>query len=224
MASTDYDFKNTRNEMIEAAFRKVGALAPGEALPSDMLQDGVDALNQVVKHWQTKHVFLWQEIWIEQTLSDGVASYDFPSATPILALERVYYRTSATGDDEPLALISYRSYCDIEDKDEEGEPEQVAVSWSESKYYLHPVPDTTYYFKALAIQKLKDFDTAAGYGDLAERFQKALIYQTAADLADEYNPKRQAALEAKARELWYEAKASDRERTTITTAVGAFKI
>jgi hypothetical protein len=224
MAATDYDFKLNRNQLIASAFRKVGVLPPGDELPAELLAVGVETLNLIVKEWQAKRVFLWSEIWLADTLSDGVASYAFPTATPILGLSAAYYRTTATGEDEPLQLISWQDYCDIAEKAEEGEPTKVALCWAEEKFYFYPVPDKTYYFKALAIQKLKDFDTASGTGDVADRFQRALIFATAADLAFEFNPSREAALRREANTAWMEVKGSDRERVTSERVKGAHSI
>ena len=61
MAVADYDFALTRNEIIEMAHRKVGALSLGQGLSAEQIDSGVKQLDGMVKSWQNEHVFLWTQ-------------------------------------------------------------------------------------------------------------------------------------------------------------------
>lgn len=48
------DFTRTRNQICEAAARKIGAIRAGSTMSAQMLSDFAEALNGMVKHWQAK--------------------------------------------------------------------------------------------------------------------------------------------------------------------------
>ncbi len=53
------NFTATRDQIVKAAYRKIGAIR-GTATPSDqMIQDGAFALNALVKHWQGRGLHVW---------------------------------------------------------------------------------------------------------------------------------------------------------------------
>lgn len=57
--STSVDFSMTRDDIIRAAFRKLGVLSEGQQPSAQMVKDGAQALNLMVKHWQSKGLNLW---------------------------------------------------------------------------------------------------------------------------------------------------------------------
>jgi hypothetical protein len=223
MTAADYDFSLTRNEIIQSAFRKIGILGVAETLSAELQDMGLKALGLIIKDWQTEgHAFLWSELWLSQQFTATIVSYALPTATPLIWIEKAFIRDTA-GDDIPLELITWAKYCEIQDKDQAGDPLCMAVNWQDSKMYFWPVPDDTQYCYYLATQRLKDWDTAAGTGDLPIRFQRALIYQLAADLGDDFGVETDK-LEAKAYTLLSRAKRSDKETTTNDFLTGAFSV
>lgn len=54
------DFNNTRNDIINAALRKLGQLAEGETATSQQISDASGDLNRLVKGWQAIGLHLWK--------------------------------------------------------------------------------------------------------------------------------------------------------------------
>ena len=68
-------FSQNRNQLILAAFRKIGAFASGETPDAQSVQDASDALNGLVKHWETIGIHLWTETEGTLWLQPGQARY-----------------------------------------------------------------------------------------------------------------------------------------------------
>lgn len=227
MAITDYDFILTRNEVINAALRKVGALYPGESPRAEELSAAIDALHAMVDDWQNQHVFLWAQSPQTLVLVAGTDSYALNTDPHIFSIEKAYYRDSG-GDDCAIEVISWAEYQDIEDKDRSGEPDCIAINHTTSpQAYLWPVPDTnaatgTIFYLGLA--RLQDFDSASNIGGFTQRWQQALIWGLAAELAPEYGVKisEQRNLDAKAYRFFVRAQGGDRDRPTSDVVKGAY--
>jgi len=190
MALTEFDYLATRNEIIEGAFRIVGAHEPGQVLSGEMLDQGVKALQLVVKSWTNKNLFLWS---FDQSSFATVADQELYTTTDlsgdddaIIGLDKAWVVDS--NEDLPLEVISYSRYQDIADKETNtGRPCAIAFKATpEPSFYIWPSPDAAYTIKILSVYPLKDFDAAAESGDVPARFQRALKYGLAEDLFDEY--------------------------------------
>ena len=58
--SGSIDFNLTRNDIINAALRLLGQLAEGETATDEQLAEGAQALNMMVKHWESQDIHLWK--------------------------------------------------------------------------------------------------------------------------------------------------------------------
>lgn len=227
MPATDYDFIQTRTEIIERAFRIVGAFSLGDVLSAEKSAQAVQALNSLVKAWQNEyHVFLWTEKKLEQLCSVGDPSYDVPLTTPFLWLERAYLRKAGETEENRIELISWARYTDIPNKDDPGSPEQVCIQhWSGgSTIYAYPTPNAADYLVLYGPAPLFDLDSAGGSGDMLSRFQMALTFGLAHQLSHEYGlplAERQL-LKSQEAEYLHKAKASDHDREDFTFVQGAF--
>lgn len=224
MATTDYDFTNTRSDIINRAFEIVGAKTLGESLSGELSTQGVQCLNTLVKSWQSKNIFLWALQSVSQTLSASTASYVLTSNPAIVALDAAYL-VLGSNDDRKCELLSWRQYEDLPDKAASGVPTAVAIDNAASPtLYVYPVPTTTYTLKMLAITKLKDWDTASSGADFPVRWERALIYGLANDLKDSYGLPlgERDRIEAKAATLFNEARQGDRDRSDCNFVQGAF--
>lgn len=63
------NFALNRDQIIGSAFRKIGAFASGEVPDAQSVQDASDALNAMVKHWESIGIHLWTEtegtLWLQ---------------------------------------------------------------------------------------------------------------------------------------------------------------
>lgn len=234
MALTDFDYLATRNEIIEAAFRIVGVLEIGQTMSADMLNQGVKALQLLVKSWNNKHLYLWRFDQDTFPTVVGTTSYTPTTFTQrIIGLDKAWVQDS--NEDIPLEVISYSRYWDIPDKTTAtGRPTHIAYrpslnpsyTSSEPSFYVYPKPDAVYNINILCPVALKDFDTAAGSGDIPVEFQRALKYGLAEDLFDEYpGPMNERQfVQGKAAELFREAKNFNMPVETTNEVEGLFSI
>jgi hypothetical protein len=49
----------TANELITASFKKLGIIAAEQSIQAHMLQDGIEAINLMLKSWQAQGLHLW---------------------------------------------------------------------------------------------------------------------------------------------------------------------
>ena len=67
--SGSIDWNLNRNQIILAAFRKVGAFATGETPDADSVNAASESLNALVKHYETQGIHLWTEtegtLWLQ---------------------------------------------------------------------------------------------------------------------------------------------------------------
>ena len=223
MAASEYDFNVTRNEIIERAYRIIGKFSLGDVLTAEMYQQGVIALNSMIKSWQSKHVFLWTLKEFTQTLTAGQASYSLASVDPaVYAIDRAYLRIDNL--DRSCDVASYRQYVDIPDKTSTGDPVVVALDGQLTPtLYVWPVPQQTRTLYYSGIVKLKDFDTAAGTADFPVRYLEAITFGLAHKLSFEYGlpVQQQRELERQYQSEFAEAKSGERERAEYEFCDGA---
>ena len=53
------DFSVTRDEIVKAAYRKLGVIRATQTPNAQLINDGAQALNAMVKHWQGKGIHVW---------------------------------------------------------------------------------------------------------------------------------------------------------------------
>lgn len=76
--SGSYDFNLTRNEIIELALLKVGALAAGNTPTNEQYDYCSKFLNAMINNWRADNIFIWDLDWITipLTASDVVLGTD----------------------------------------------------------------------------------------------------------------------------------------------------
>lgn len=80
--SGTYTFNYNRDQIIRAAYRKIGAIEAGEIPSAEMTLDGADALNMMVKEWEATGIHVWTEVEGFLFLQPGQIAYQIsPTAT-----------------------------------------------------------------------------------------------------------------------------------------------
>jgi hypothetical protein len=212
----DYDFSTTRNNIIKRALRLVGALHEGETISAYQTENGVEALNQIVKAWQNKHVFLWTERTEEIPLVVGQARYPMQTDPAWLSIDMAFFRKNNV--DTLIRRLSWAEYQEIEEKTDTGEPYYLTVdpNPADNDIVLWPVPDAADDIFVKGIIRLEDFDTAGQTGVLSSNWELALTYALAFDLSFEYgipNAEKDR-LEKRADTLFFEAKSGEKKQVT----------
>lgn len=186
MANT---FTNTKHKIIISALRKVGAIPKDETIESgDEYEQAADVLDTIILDLQNDNPQLWNAEQVVKSFVIGdlpVAYIQLTSDT--INIDHVYLRDS-DNNDTPLALITEQTYMAIPNKTEEGEPNR---AWFDMKLtpklYIYPrLDDATYsivYLRETSIDSLPSNNSVPA---IPKRWQRALIYMVADDLADEY--------------------------------------
>lgn len=123
------DYTLTRDKFIELAHKQIGVLEQGDTLDADMLADGIELLNLIVR--ETDGAGKWR--WTLDTsksiaLAANVCVYTATNGLPTDIAEPVSasYRSSS-GRDIPIKLLRAEAYEEIEHKVETGDPKAVYV-------------------------------------------------------------------------------------------------
>lgn len=223
MATTDYDFNLTRNEIIQDAFQIIGAISLGETLTANQIDQGVKRLNSLLKSWQNKHVFLHAQQLQTQALASGDADYTL--GNEVKSIVQAYYTDS--GYDQDVNIISYPEYLKIPDKDVPGDPVVCALNYTPQArvLYVYPVPTGSLTLSYLAEVRLQDADSASGNIDIPQEYLDALTYGLAARLVDRYSIPlgEKQMIKREAEQLFQELKTSEHDYEDVTFVASAFR-
>ena len=216
MAATEYDFASTQTEILTEAYRLVGGVYEGQPLSAYQSEMGLLKLNQLVKSWQNRNVFIWTERTFEVPLVAGTKRYALEDDPTFISINKAYLRID--DDDTPLERMSWASYQDIENKEESGEPLAITIDpdVSSNQIVVWPVPlaaDTLY---LLGTIKLKDFADPDGKGNISPNWELALVYALGLELAPSYGVPMQERqwIQSRANTLFAEAKLGEKKQIT----------
>lgn len=87
------DFNLTRNQIIKAALRKLGAIATGETPSQNIITDCAEALNAMVKRWDAKGIHIWTESQGTLFLQPNQVQYILGTGSPDHATQSYVYTT-----------------------------------------------------------------------------------------------------------------------------------
>ena len=128
---TTFDSNLTRNGLVQRAYRDIGVLEQGESLDSNLLSDGVDSLNLIIREMdaQGKHLTAVGATPSTVTLKANTWSYTSSNGLPtnILALTKVTYRNPAA-EDLPVTILQHQEFEEIQSKLSSGDPTHVFLS------------------------------------------------------------------------------------------------
>lgn len=201
--SGSYDYTTTRDQIITAAFRKIGALGDYEALDTPRRDAGIAAINPMIKAFATKGMPLWAitekyipfSTWTTNptiSIGPGATVNQVDKPLKILQASRRDNSTPTAPVDVDLNIYTYDDYRSVTNKNTPGTP--IYLFYQPLGYTgqisLWNLPDT--YWKTngqLYIRyqrQFQDFDTSSDEPDFPVEWHEALIYNLAVRLAPEY--------------------------------------
>lgn len=193
MSATDYDFLETRTDIISGAYRLCRVVSPDDTPSANQLIIGANLLNTIVKGLQADGIFLWQLVTFTVTVGNAVTTYNLstaatPTSPTIVSLHKAF-RRDTPNTDVPIEIMSFGKYNSIPMKSDAGDPVVVSLNGQRPPtLYIWPTPASgitrTLFFVGVA--RLKDFDSANGSGDFPEAYQMSLRYFLANELGGEY--------------------------------------
>lgn len=188
-------FELSRDSIIAAAMRKIGALAESQSPTSAQLSIGQEALNGLISRFQTLGMPLWKRTQYNLTLVNGTATYTLGvgQTTNIpfpLKLWSAVLRHSS-GSVQDMIQVS-RDEFNLLTTSSSGKPVEYTyqpfVNLGVLKVW--PTPDSTtassYTMELTYNTPVYGFTSASETPDFPQEWQLALIYGLAVLLAPEY--------------------------------------
>lgn len=189
----------SRDSIVKAAMRKIGALAQGQTPSTEDYTNGTEALNNLVAEFQTLGMPLWAKKELDIAFIANIRTYTIGvgqtinTAFPLKVLQAWTSLTSGTGSRQQLEPRSVYDYNILpSDSTTSGSPStyeyQPFINYGVLKVW--PTPDaTTASTKTLTISYMapfEDFISSADTPYFPKEWNNALIYGVAALLAPEW--------------------------------------
>lgn len=198
-----YTFTRTREQLRDMVLRKLGAYEignPPEPEEALMVYEGIDLR---LKELHKKQILWWQ-------VSPAATTVLLTASTATLPADLLFAVTlklTVGGEDRDIDLIDHRTYQDIQNKADTGEPTKALVSGQTA--YLWPVPNATYSARLTyqAISADTEQNTAP---DVPVSMLRPLSVLVSADLADAFQVP-----EAKVRRLMQEAEMAQKDIASL---------
>lgn len=224
MPITNFDYYQTKIQIVQSALEIVGARALGQPATNEETDQAGRFLNDIIKSWQVDGNTLWNIHDLQINISLNDLSFNLQDNVDLACVDIDSARVIDNSRDYPLIRISYQKYLDIFEKTQTGRPTHYAVSTysdydlttegvSKPTAFFWPAADKAYVLKYRGISLLRDSDDNSSNPDIRRRFINALKYALAADLADVYkcSISEREFIAKKAAYLLDRAKASDRD-------------
>jgi hypothetical protein len=202
----------TRNDIIKAALRKIGALAKGQTPSTEDYDEAEEALNSLVSLYATDGMPLWKRTELNVVLVPGQQTYTLSNAVKVA---QVVLRSSVGSTQYELINKSLYDFNALPQGDEaEGTP----VHWTfqpkiqDGTLRVWPTPDTSaasnYSLVAVVQKEFGTFTSSSDTPDFPTYWTDALIYGLAVRLAPEYGVPLEDRNELKKEAAEYKALAS----------------
>ena len=185
----------TAGDQINRALRLLGVLAEGETPSSQMSQDALVALNQMIDSWNTERlsvfntqdqVFEWPVGEITQTLGP---TGDFVGNRPVLIDDATYYRDPGTNVSYGIKFINQQQYDGIAVKTVTSTYPQVC--WVNMEYpnitmTIYPRPTRLLEWHIISVQELDQPATLDTELHFPPGYMRAFTYNLAMEIAPEF--------------------------------------
>jgi hypothetical protein len=195
--STDYSVNAL--QVINAALRAIGVLRSGDSVANDsqMQSDCLEALNLMLKNWQSYGMEQWSRTkYTISNLTPYKSSYTISnggdiSTSNMAVPEHIVqaYVTPQANVDVECQVIGMSEYWGLANKEALGQPNQVAYYFQNTSgvLYVWPVPTVNTYSLSIIYQKpYNDFDTVTDLPDIPQRWFEAAKWNLALRLAPEF--------------------------------------
>ena len=191
-------FTVTRDDIIKAAMRNLGALAVGETPETEDYTNCSQALNIMIKGWAKKGLPLWvtEEVVVPLTAAKvaytigptGTPAPDVIAYKPLRILEGSFIR-DANGFDTPMTLISRQEYNNLADKDTSSVPNQLYYqpgAITGTIYIFGESVDADHDLYIQSQRQFQDMTSSADNFDFPAEWFQALKWGLSAELSAEY--------------------------------------
>lgn len=186
----------TRNQIIEAALRKLGVLALDQTPSATEYSNALISLNAMIGEFRVLGLEVWQRTNYTMSLTNAVSSYNIGSGQTIntpypIHLLQVVRLDANSGTKIPVDIIADYNY-NLLPASTSGVPIQVTYQAKNNIGTLKvwPTPDsysaTNVTLQLTYLRPIEYFSSATDTADFPEEWVSALIYNLAVRMAPEY--------------------------------------
>jgi hypothetical protein len=185
----------TAGDQINGALRLLGVLAEGETPSSEMADDALMALNQMIDSWSAERlsIFSTQDqilTWPASTQSRTLG----PTGTlvgnrPITLDDSTYFRDPTTGISYGLKIVNQQQYNGIAVKTVTSTYPQIIFindTYPDAEISVYPVPTRALEFHFVSVEPLTQSAVLASDLLIPPGYLRAFRYNLACEIASEY--------------------------------------
>jgi len=204
--SGSYNYTTTRDGIITRALRIVGAIGQGETPSATAITEAAEALNDLVKEWESDGMSLWcvrqysftptaeKSVY---TIGVGQVAPEINAIAPNKVLQAWARETTAVSD-TPILIITRHEYNMLGAKTTPGNstqlwydpPGEATSAEMTGALTFYPVPTTdteiNYTFFFTGVRPYADFDSASDIPDFPRYWYNAVKWGLADQLSYEY--------------------------------------
>ena len=186
---------STAGDQINGALRLLGVLAEGETPSSEMADDALRALNQMIDGWSAERlsVFSTQDqilTWPASTQSRTLG----PTGTlvgnrPVTLDDATYFRDPTTGISYGLKIVNQQQYNGIAVKTVTSTYPQIIFindTYPDAEISVYPVPTRALEFHFVSVEPLTQPAVLASDLLIPPGYLRAFRYNLACEIASEY--------------------------------------
>jgi hypothetical protein len=218
-------FNVSRDDIVKGALRKIGAIATGEPISYDEINEASLALNLLIKEWMAEGIGIWLYDTFSIPLVVNQESYtlgvggDVTTVGRPLSIVESRYHYYTDNRDLPMSLMTRDRYFALPVKNTSGIPTQYYYEPQlvMGVFYIWPIitATTSDTVRATARVEVEDFDTAANTADFPKEWFSALLWNLAMDLAPEYGKEPSPFIVQRASLALMRAQGQDRESSVF---------
>lgn len=183
------------SKIIDSAMRKIGAVASGEDLTPDEQQDGLSALQAMLRNWSAEKINVFSSVKETVVLSPPTYLYTWgvggtiSTARPNQLISGTI--TDTSGVTHPMSVIGEERYSEISIKATVGRPYSLFPKY-EFPYVqliLYPIPeeaDTLNLYSMKPFTEESSFDSWDDTLQMPVSYEEPIIYNLSVRLAPEY--------------------------------------
>jgi len=168
-------------DYVAAAMQELGVLAAGEKPTAEDTQDGLRALQWMLKGWQARGLTSWRQTDTTVTFGPGVASVDLPQGIADVAGVRI-----GTVSSRPLFRIERGRYLELPNKAQGGVPTLYTSHEGVSQVTLTvwPVPTVSTVLYLDAVRTIADVVNTDDVLDVPQKWAECVYVSLAARMAN----------------------------------------
>jgi hypothetical protein len=175
----------TVSDLIHSSMRLIGAIAAGETLETNELNDAFVSLNEMISSWNTEGASLPGRDRMEVSLQQGVNSYQLSSRPNQI----VAGSSSLSGVDSQIELVDAAGYEAVQEKAMQSvyiRKLYCNYQWPISAIYLWPTPRTGGLLELWITSPMLPFNSLSDVVALPDGYEAGLRCNLAVLLAPEY--------------------------------------